>query len=71
VDPLAVVHVVQEPAQLAVCVGEVAILGEVDLLLPDGRIRRSENPFSSDLPTAAMLIATPRPASGSIYAVAA
>ena len=35
------------------------------------RIRRSAKPFSSGLPTAAMLIGTPRPDSRSVYAVAA
>jgi hypothetical protein len=39
-DPLPVVHVVQEPAELAVRLGEVALLGQVGLLLPNGSYRR-------------------------------
>src|SRR5512144_3104866 len=35
-DPLPVVHGVQEPTQLAVGIGEVPVLGQVDLLLADG-----------------------------------
>src|SRR5262249_19110942 len=31
VDPLAVVHVIQESTELAVRVGEVAVLGQIDL----------------------------------------
>jgi hypothetical protein len=33
VDPLAVVHVIQESTELAAYVGEVAVLGQIDLLI--------------------------------------
>jgi hypothetical protein len=35
VDPRSVIDVVQKPTQLPVRIGDVAVLGQVDLLLED------------------------------------
>lgn len=53
-EPLPVVHLVQEPTELVVGIGIVPALAQFGLLLADVRIRRSAYQFSPGFPTAAM-----------------